>query len=66
MQDQSFCDKVDRGPAKPIFFKNLEKLWNSSFPFVRWKKGDYDTTNTLLIDDSSEKAVNNPVNFFSC
>lgn len=54
--DQEFCQAIpsdDHGAAKPIFLKNLDDLWVSFPQFNRF--------NTLIVDDSDEKMVNNPV-----
>ena len=64
--DQDYCQKVPPAKAnsrtttnykspKPLFLKNLDKVW----AFSRLKNR-YNATNTLIIDDSDEKMVNNP------
>lgn len=53
--DQSFCDKSplsDANAVKPIFLKNLKDLWQY-YP-------QFNMHNTLIIDDSDEKMINNP------
>lgn len=44
-----------------MVFKELRKLWEKHDPNLPWKKGDYDESNTLLVDDSPYKALLNPV-----
>jgi len=62
--DQDYCQKLDnpeidpktgKPSAKPIFRKNLDVVW--LFPGV---KGIYDVKNTLIVDDSDDKMINNP------
>ncbi|GLJ48755.1 hypothetical protein SUGI_1028190 [Cryptomeria japonica] len=45
---------------KPVFLKELSKLWNKVKPDLPWEGGDYGPFNTLLIDDSPYKALRNP------
>ncbi|XP_024520960.1 uncharacterized protein LOC9639528 isoform X1 [Selaginella moellendorffii] len=45
---------------KPLFLKELKKVWESSKPDVPWDKGEYGPWNTLLIDDSPHKVLRNP------
>lgn len=46
---------------KPLVCKELRKLWEKDYPDLPWEKGDYDESNTLLIDDSPYKALLNPI-----
>ena len=46
---------------KPLVCKELRKLWEKDYPDLPWEKGDYDESNTLLVDDSPYKALLNPV-----
>lgn len=48
---------------KPLVFKELRKIWENDVPSMPWKNGDFDDTNTLLLDDSPYKALLNPVRF---
>ncbi|XP_019185764.1 PREDICTED: uncharacterized protein LOC109180573 isoform X2 [Ipomoea nil] len=41
---------------KPLVCKDLRKIWEK-----HWDKGDFDESNTLLLDDSPYKALLNPV-----
>ncbi|KAL5987877.1 hypothetical protein ACLOJK_035633 [Asimina triloba] len=50
---------------KPLFLKELRKLWDKEEPDLPWEKGDYGPANTLLLDDSPYKALRNPVNIAS-
>ncbi|CAH9090897.1 unnamed protein product [Cuscuta europaea] len=45
---------------KPLVCKDLRKIWDTLYPGLPWKKGDYDESNTLLLDDSPYKALLNP------
>ncbi|XP_020970532.1 E3 ubiquitin-protein ligase rnf213-alpha isoform X2 [Arachis ipaensis] len=64
--DQSHCTKTgsctleDKG--KPIVFKELRKLWEKVDASLPWKKGEFNESNTLLLDDSPYKALLNPRN----
>ncbi|KAL6507375.1 hypothetical protein OROGR_023570 [Orobanche gracilis] len=46
---------------KPLVFKELSKIWGNDDPNMPWKKGDYNESNTLLLDDSPYKALLNPL-----
>ncbi|KAG8384603.1 hypothetical protein BUALT_Bualt04G0135000 [Buddleja alternifolia] len=46
---------------KPLVCKELGKIWENDNPDFPWKKGDYDESNTLLLDDSPYKALLNPL-----
>ncbi|CAK7325167.1 unnamed protein product [Dovyalis caffra] len=45
---------------KPIFFKELKKLWENKSSNLPWIKGTFLSSNTLLIDDKPYKALLNP------
>ncbi|KAJ4707283.1 NLI interacting factor-like phosphatase [Melia azedarach] len=45
---------------KALVFKELKKIWHMNEPNPHWKKGDYNESNTLLLDDSPYKALLNP------
>ncbi|KAK3225407.1 hypothetical protein Dsin_005269 [Dipteronia sinensis] len=45
---------------KPLVLKELKKLWEKLEPDLPWEKGEYNETNTLLLDDSPYKALRNP------
>ncbi|GMH21905.1 hypothetical protein Nepgr_023748 [Nepenthes gracilis] len=45
---------------KPLVLKELKNLWNKQEPDLPWEKGEYNESNTLLIDDSPYKALRNP------
>ncbi|XP_057769738.1 uncharacterized protein LOC130989689 isoform X2 [Salvia miltiorrhiza] len=45
---------------KPLVFKELRKIWENDDPSLPWKLGDYNESNTLLLDDSPYKALLNP------
>jgi hypothetical protein len=46
---------------KPLFLKELSKLWEKVKSDLPWDKGDYGPGNTLLVDDTPYKAILNPV-----
>ncbi|KAE9619970.1 hypothetical protein Lal_00040341 [Lupinus albus] len=46
---------------KDLVFKDLRKIWDKHDPNLPWKKGYYNESNTLLLDDSPYKALLNPV-----
>ncbi|KAL8171254.1 hypothetical protein V2J09_023058, partial [Rumex salicifolius] len=64
VQDQSHCTDTgyrtveDRN--KPLFLKEIKKLWDKEDPSLPWEKGDYNESNTILMDDSPHKALRNP------
>lgn len=41
--------------------KELRKLWEKGEPGLPWEKGEFNESNTLLLDDSPYKALMNPV-----
>ncbi|KAL5724566.1 hypothetical protein ACHQM5_007808 [Ranunculus cassubicifolius] len=45
---------------KPMVFKEIKKLWDQRVPGLPWTKGEYNESNTLLLDDSPYKALLNP------
>ncbi|MCO5586357.1 hypothetical protein L7F22_040297 [Adiantum nelumboides] len=47
---------------KPLFMKDLSKLWRKEKLNLPWSEGDYGPSNTLLVDDTPYKAVLNPPN----
>lgn len=64
-QDRSHCTptkfKTLEDKHKPVVLKELRKIWEKHDPSLPWKKGDYNQSNTLLLDDSPYKALLNPV-----
>ncbi|KAM7271703.1 hypothetical protein ACFE04_030917 [Oxalis oulophora] len=46
---------------KLLVLKELKKLWGERDHGLPWKKGDFNESNTLLIDDSPYKGLRNPV-----
>ncbi|KAL3343096.1 hypothetical protein AABB24_026916 [Solanum stoloniferum] len=65
--DQSHCTDtgfpvVGKKRSKPIILKKLKKLWEKFEPDLPWERGEYDESNTLLLDDSPHKALCNPPN----
>ncbi|XP_073057817.1 uncharacterized protein [Primulina eburnea] len=46
---------------KPLVCKELRKIWENDGCKFSWKKGRYNESNTLLIDDSPYKALLNPL-----
>ncbi|XP_021908718.1 uncharacterized protein LOC110822810 isoform X2 [Carica papaya] len=47
---------------KPLYLKELEKLWGKINKQLPEKKGNYSASDTLLIDDQPYKALRNPPN----
>ncbi|XP_059299848.1 uncharacterized protein LOC132052361 isoform X1 [Lycium ferocissimum] len=65
--DQSHCTDtgfpvVGKRRSKPIILKKLKKLWDNYEPDLPWERGEFDESNTLLLDDSPHKALCNPPN----
>ncbi|KAG4191062.1 hypothetical protein ERO13_A07G067700v2 [Gossypium hirsutum] len=64
--DRKLCTitkfKTLENEEKPLVLKELRKLWDRCLPELPWRKGDYDESNTLLLDDSPYKALRNPAN----
>lgn len=64
-QDQRICIttkfKTLGNTTKPLFLKNLRTVWNRFGTCLSCGKRKYDETNTLLVDDSPDKALCNPV-----
>ncbi|XP_078178491.1 uncharacterized protein LOC144572702 isoform X3 [Carex rostrata] len=60
--DQSKCTdtKFETVEKKPLFFKELNKLWEKVEANLPWEKGRFTPSNTLLVDDSPCKALRNP------
>lgn len=62
--DRSHCTptkfKTLEDKHKPVVLKELRKIWEKHDPSLPWKKGDYNQSNTLLLDDSPYKALLNP------
>lgn len=65
IQDLSYCTatsfKALENKYKALVFKELRKVWEISDPNCPWAKGDYNESNTVLLDDSPYKALLNPV-----
>nr|XP_017255350.1 PREDICTED: uncharacterized protein LOC108225058 [Daucus carota subsp. sativus] len=64
--DQSHCtptgfNTIDN-QRKPLVLKELKKFWGKDYPSLPWNIGDYDESNTLLLDDSPYKGLRNPPN----
>ncbi|XP_044467887.1 ubiquitin-like domain-containing CTD phosphatase 1 [Mangifera indica] len=62
--DQSRCTATQlstlENKHKALVFKELRKIWERKDPNLPWKRGYYNETNTLLLDDSPYKALLNP------
>lgn len=65
MQNQCQCTRTNfktiDNEDKPLLLKELRKVWEKLGPDLRFNKGEYDASNTLLLDDSPYKALCNPV-----
>ncbi|KOM40125.1 hypothetical protein LR48_Vigan04g032300 [Vigna angularis] len=46
---------------KPLVLKELRKLWEKEEADLPWEKGEFNESNTLLLDDSPYKALMNPM-----
>lgn len=70
IQDQSHCTETGFNTVenrdKPLLLKELKKLWEKHEVNLPWEKGDYNESNTLLLDDSPYKALRNPVGSSTC
>ncbi|CAK9324977.1 unnamed protein product [Citrullus colocynthis] len=45
---------------KRLVFKQLRRVWEKQDPNLPWKQGEYNESNTLLVDDSPYKSLLNP------
>uniref|UniRef100_A0A5B7BKL6 Mitochondrial import inner membrane translocase subunit TIM50 n=1 Tax=Davidia involucrata TaxID=16924 RepID=A0A5B7BKL6_DAVIN len=62
------CFRTLENRHKPLVFKELRKIWENNDPNLLWKKGDFNESNSLLLDDSPYKALLNPMHtaIFPC
>ncbi|KAL5807503.1 hypothetical protein ACOSQ4_030236 [Xanthoceras sorbifolium] len=64
--DQNQCTdtgfKTLENKYKPIFLKELEKIWNDKYCNLPSRVGEYSLKNSLLIDTNPHKALLNPPN----
>lgn len=62
--DASYCTTTKfntrENRNKPMVFKELSKLWDKYERGLPWEKGQYNESNTLLLDDTPYKALLNP------
>ncbi|CAJ1949014.1 unnamed protein product [Sphenostylis stenocarpa] len=62
--DGSYCTATHfmtlENEKNPVVFKELRKIWERCDPNLPWEKGQYNESNTLLLDDSPYKALLNP------
>ncbi|KAJ6371439.1 hypothetical protein OIU77_001866 [Salix suchowensis] len=62
--DQSHCTDTGfttvENTSRPLFLKELKKIWEYLESTLHLNKGEYDESNTLLLDDSPYKALCNP------
>lgn len=70
MQDMRYCTqtgfKTLENYHKDLVCKELRHIWEKDDdPSIPWKKGDFNETNTVLLDDSPYKSLLNPVSFSS-
>ncbi|ESW10355.1 hypothetical protein PHAVU_009G202400 [Phaseolus vulgaris] len=63
--NQSHCTTTEfttvENIYKPLVLKELRKLWEKEEPDLPWEKGEFNESNTLLLDDSPYKALMNPM-----
>ncbi|TKY73293.1 FCP1 y domain-containing protein [Spatholobus suberectus] len=68
--NQSHCTRTEfttvENRDKPLVLKELRKLWEKEEPGLPWEKGEFNESNTLLLDDSPYKALVNPVSKLPC
>uniref|UniRef100_A0A2N9IN16 FCP1 homology domain-containing protein n=1 Tax=Fagus sylvatica TaxID=28930 RepID=A0A2N9IN16_FAGSY len=64
-EDLSYCTptkfKTLAEKHKFVVFKELRRIWEKHDRSLPWVKGDYNESNTLLLDDSPYKALLNPL-----
>ncbi|CAL5362396.1 unnamed protein product [Camellia sinensis] len=62
--NQSHCTRTGfytvENKEKPLVLKEIKKLWEKRDRNLPWKRGEYNESNTLLLDDSPYKALCNP------
>ncbi|KAL9249178.1 hypothetical protein AKJ16_DCAP01043 [Drosera capensis] len=62
--DQSHCTETGyntiHNQDKPLLLKEIRKLWTKQGQDLPWERGDYNESNTLLLDDSPYKGLRNP------
>ncbi|KAL2327620.1 hypothetical protein Fmac_021047 [Flemingia macrophylla] len=62
--NQSHCTRTRfttvENKENPLVLKELRKLWEKEDPDLPWEKGEFNESNTLLLDDSPYKALLNP------
>ncbi|XP_022016884.1 uncharacterized protein LOC110916461 isoform X3 [Helianthus annuus] len=46
--------------SKKLLLKEIRKLWEKKGPDLPWEIGEYDESNTLLVDTKSHRALLNP------
>ncbi|XP_069145149.1 uncharacterized protein [Solanum lycopersicum] len=66
--DQEKC--IDSGfkclekKEKPIFLKQMKKIWENKYNILPFRGGKFSESNTIMIDDEPHTALINPVSFF--
>ncbi|KAK1427236.1 hypothetical protein QVD17_15919 [Tagetes erecta] len=62
--DRSHCTDTGFGTVenycKTLILKELRKLWDKKDSDLPWKIGEYDESNTLLVENTPHKALLNP------
>ena len=65
LQDRYHCTDTGFRTVENInstlFLKELRKLWEKKDPDLPWEIGEYDESNTLLVENAPHKALLNPV-----
>ncbi|XP_041992882.1 uncharacterized protein LOC121743617 [Salvia splendens] len=63
--DMRYCtqtgSKTLENCHKPLVCKELRNIWEKDDPSLPWQKGDFNETNTVLLDDSPYKSLLNPL-----
>ncbi|MFS8027026.1 putative FCP1 domain, HAD-like superfamily protein [Helianthus anomalus] len=65
--DQAHCTEMgfnDGNEDHILFVKELRKLWEKKDPGLPWEVGEYDESNTLLVENYPHKALDDPVSAF--
>ncbi|KAK9073258.1 hypothetical protein SSX86_007582 [Deinandra increscens subsp. villosa] len=63
-RDRSHCTDTGfstvENSCKTLILKEIRKLWQKNDPDLPWEIGEYDESNTLLVENAPNKALLNP------
>ncbi|KAJ0822483.1 putative HAD superfamily protein [Helianthus annuus] len=62
--EMGFNDGNEESEDHIFFVKELRKLWEKKDPSLPWEVGEYDESNTLLVENYPHRALLNPVSVF--